>query len=291
MVVDFLRSHDLPASFRDLITDHYAPLVTWLTCCRTQGQTMMLGINGAQGTGKSTLADFLKLALESLHRWRVAVLSIDDFYLTRAERADLAESVHPLLVTRGVPGTHDTDMLQRCLDELCALRENETRHLPRFDKSRDDRAAETEWPLVGGPVDLIILEGWCVGSVAETTAALETSVNDLESKRDPDGRWRRYVNSRLTSDYAQVFSRLDALVFLRAPSFEAVYRWRLEQEHKLAASVPAAAPGIMDDGQVAEFIQYFERITRHNLSELATSANVVLEFDERHNCIASRYYG
>ena len=250
---------------------------------------MLLGINGAQGTGKSTLADFLKLALETQRGWRVAVLSIDDFYLTKAERAALADQVHPLLKTRGVPGTHDTDLLSRYLDDLRSLAEGEEHRLPRFDKARDDRMDESQWPLVSGPIELIILEGWCVGSVSENETDLTQSINELERYKDPAGDWRAYVNDRLASDYARLFAQLDALIFLQAPSFDAIYRWRLEQERKLAASTPAGASGIMSESQIAEFIRYYERITRSNLRQLPRSADVVLELDEQHNIIGTRY--
>lgn len=250
---------------------------------------MLLGINGAQGTGKSTLADFLKLALETQRGWRVAVLSIDDFYLTKAERAALAAQVHPLLKTRGVPGTHDTDMLSGYLDDLRSLAEGEERRLPRFDKARDDRMGEAQWPLVSGPVELIILEGWCVGSISQDKMDLDQSINEFERDKDPAGDWRAYVNDRLSSDYARLFAQLDALIFLQAPSFDAIYRWRLEQERKLAASAPAGARGIMSECQIADFIRYYERITRSNLQRLPQNADVVLEFDEQHNIVRSRY--
>jgi len=78
-------------------------------------------------------------------------------------------------------------------------------------------------------------------------------------------------------------------VFLQAPSFGAIHRWRLEQEQKLAASAPSDASGIMNGEQVAEFIQYYERITRNNLAVMPGIADVVLELDETHDCVASHY--
>lgn len=286
---DFIQQHRLPSTFGDVIEQHYSPLVNWLVDRRNEDHTTLLGINGAQGTGKSTLADFLKLALESGHGWHVAVVSIDDFYLTKAERLAMADSRHPLLRTRGVPGTHDTAMVEACLTSLQTLGAGESLRLPRFDKAKDDRADEGAWPTVTGPLDLVILEGWCVGSIAEPESALAEPVNELERDMDNDGAWRRYVNDRLSSDYAALFGKLDALVFLQAPSFDAIYRWRLEQEQKLAASRPGDTSGIMDEKQIAEFIQYYERITRHNLEVIRSSADVVLELDEYHNCVASHY--
>jgi len=285
----FIAEHRLPDRFHRTAVNCYDPLATWLRPrleCRTP---FLLGINGAQGTGKSTLADYLALALDEPGGRAMAVLSIDDFYLTKAGRCRLADAVHPLLAVRGVPGTHDMPMLRECLSQLRALGPGEQSRLPRFDKARDDRADEASWPAVTGPVGLIILEGWCVGSAAEPESRLATSVNALEETRDADQRWRRYVNGRLASDYADVFAALDALVFLQAPGYEAILRWRIEQEHKLAASADGHAAGVMNDAQVREFIQYFERVTRNNLHTVRSNADIVLELDEYHDCVGSHY--
>ena len=285
----FIAEHRLPDAFHRTATNFYDPLAAWLRQRIDRKSPFLLGINGAQGTGKSTLADYLALAIGGSGERNIAVLSIDDFYLTRAERQRLAETVHPLLAVRGVPGTHDVALLCDCLSTLHELGPREQARLPRFDKARDDRADEASWPAVAGPVGLIILEGWCVGSAAEPEAALDAPVNALERARDPDKRWRRYVNDRLAADYADVFAELDALVFLQAPGFDAIVRWRVEQEHKLAASAGGRAAGVMSDAQVREFIQYFERITRNNLQAVRSNADIVLELDEYHDCVGSHY--
>ena len=285
----FIAAHGLPESFRNTAANFYEPLAGWLREKLVRGTPFLLGINGAQGTGKSTLAEYLALALRESGRFNVAILSIDDFYLTKSERQKLSLTVHPLLATRGVPGTHDVPMLRDCLAKLRSLGPGQQSRLPRFDKAADDCANETAWPVIEGPVDAIILEGWCVGSVAEPEGGLAKPVNALEAEKDADGRWRRYVNDRLASDYAQIFAELDGLVFLQAPSFEAVLRWRVEQEQKLAADADEGAPGLMNEDQVAEFVQYFERITRNNLAAVRSNADIVLELGEYHDCVASHY--
>jgi len=245
----------------------------------------LLGISGAQGTGKSTLADYLHQALDVDFGLRVAVLSLDDFYLTRAERQQLAATVHPLLSTRGVPGTHDLQMLTRCITELRTLDAATHAELPRFDKANDDRAPRHCWPRISGPVDLIILEGWCIGSLAQDDADLLTPGNALERQFDADGSWRRYVNERLKSDYAALFADLDALLVLQAPSFDAVYGWRLEQERKLAMRSGPAPNSIMSSEQLALFVQHYERITRANLAALPDVADIVLYLGADHDCL------
>ena len=290
-IEDFISAYQLPDKFFKLVEDHYSPLAEWLTKKRCPGRTFFLGINGAQGTGKSTLAAYLQLVHEQGYDWRVAVLSIDDFYLTKSERTRLAEETHPLLATRGVPGTHDLQMLTDCIERLRALQSNETMALPRFDKSLDDRANSDSWPTVSGPIDLLILEGWCVGSMPQSKEALREAINDLEEHQDTSGDWRLYVNEQLDGPYAELFARLDALVFLQAPNFDAIYRWRMEQEEKLARISGHGAAGIMNREQITDFIQHYERITRANIAGLPETADVTFELDDNHDCVRSRYLG
>lgn len=288
-IEEFISQHRLPGKFRDLINRHYSPLATWVKSRHHPGEALFIGINGAQGAGKSTLAAFLQLALEAGAGWRVVVLSLDDFYLTRAERKVLGEKVHPLLETRGVPGTHDLRMLADCVERLKKLDSETPLALPRFDKSRDDRTALDIWPVKTGPIELIILEGWCVGSPPQPGDDLLEPINSLEREEDRSAEWRRYVNRQLEKTYADLFAQLDALIFLQVPDFDAVYPWRLKQEQKLAAVTAHHATGTMDRVQLARFIQHYERLTRANLATLSETADVVLELDENHDCVSSCY--
>lgn len=232
---------------------------------------VVLGIAGAQGSGKSTLAEELKARVEA-RGIACALLSIDDLYRTKAERERLAVDVHPLLRTRGVPGTHDESL---GLSVIAALERGEAAALPRFDKARDDRAPAAEWPIAAAGTRLLILEGWCVGATPQTDEALVTPVNRLEAEEDGDGRWRAHVNAALAGDYRVLFGRLDALVLLAAPGFEMVAQWRGEQEAALRARV-GDAEGVMDVGQLARFIQHYERLTRHMLAEMPGRATLTI---------------
>lgn len=289
LVDRFQADHQLPDASTRSIREHFLPLAEWVRQQRATGATFTLGINGAQGTGKSTLADLIRRVLSEIHNWNVALLSLDDVYLTRAERRQLANTVHPLLITRGVPGTHDTELLQDCLARLCRIDRDETMALPRFNKAVDDRFDELEWPVVAGPVDLVILEGWCVGSTAEGDESLVDPINELEHVEDPAALWRSYANERLREDYEPIFASLDALVFLRAPGFDAILEWRLQQEQQLRARSSTDAQGVMTDAQVSRFTQFYERITRNNLERLPGVADVVLEYDDDHRCTSSLY--
>jgi D-glycerate 3-kinase len=222
----------------------------------------VLGIAGAQGSGKSTLARGLRARMER-RGVACALLSIDDLYLTRAERAALARDVHPLLATRGVPGTHDVALGLAAIDTLAR---GEAVRLPRFDKGADDRVPEAEWPCASAGTRLLILEGWCVGARPQAAAALVEPVNALEAAEDADGRWRAYVNAALAGPYQALFARIDALALLAAPDFAVVARWREEQETALRGRGGGA--GVMGPAGVQRFIQHYERITRAMLEEM-----------------------
>ena len=284
----FLDTHRLPNEFRAVIEDHYLPLARWIRGIKTP-RTEIVGISGAQGTGKSTLADFLRVSLEKECGWSIATLSLDDFYLTRAERRQLSKNVHPLLITRGAPGTHDLELCIRCLEALKHLDRGRRFEIPRFDKANDDRLPAHQWPTVTGPIDLIVLEGWCLGAIPQEPKALAEPINNLEASRDPDGAWRAYVNNRLRTAYTAFFAAIDRLVFLRAPDFKAVHRWRLEQERKLAEKAGETNRGIMNETQLADFLQHFERLTRTSIELLPGTADVILNLDENHLVTRSDY--
>ncbi len=280
----FIKRHRLPSTFAATATDYYVPLAEWVERRRAAfGRAgFVLGINGAQGTGKSTLSNFLAEYLATRYARNVVELSIDDLYLTRAAREALARDVHPLLRTRGVPGTHDVALGSSVIETLQALLPGATVPVPRFDKSTDDRISRQDWPIATGPVDVIVLEGWCVGSVAQTEHDLVEPVNELEAQEDAAGTWRGYVNNQLRAQYPELFEKMDALVYLQAPNFEVIQSWRTEQEHKLRDVAAASAKGVLSDREVVRFVQHFERITRGNFRALPGTADVVIGLGEDH---------
>ena len=205
----------------------YAPLAKRiLDAWRARGACLVVGIAGPQGCGKSTTVIALRQLLKS-GGLRVAVLSLDDLYLTHAARVALAAQVHPLLVTRGVPGTHDVALGLDLLDALVAGRDV---RLPRFDKAADTRLDPSGWDAVKGPVDIVLFEGWCVGTAPQDPASLIEPVNGLERDEDSGAVWRGWVNAVLAGPYQDLFARLNLRIQFRAPDFETVILWRIEQE-------------------------------------------------------------
>lgn len=286
LIQQFIDSHRLPSHYGDDVEQWVAPFLDKLVARLSSpgSRPLLLGLNGAQGTGKSTLGQLITLILEG-QGFTVVCLSIDDFYLGKAERNQLAQAVHPLLQTRGVPGTHDIDLLNNTLESLLQPQEIGSVNLPRFDKATDDRVSESQFLQQSLPVDLIILEGWCVGAVAESEQTLSDPINQLEAEEDADGAWRRYVNDKLRSHYEPLFARMDGLVFLQAPSFDQVFEWRSLQERKLKAIQTEASPGVMNESQLHRFIQHYERITQQCLTRLPSQADVIFRLDKSHRIV------
>ncbi|UAA40688.1 kinase [Paraneptunicella aestuarii] len=241
------------------------------------GKPLFIGVNGCQGSGKSTLSDFLHRYFSQEKGLSSVVMSLDDFYFDRNTRATLANSIHPMLQTRGVPGTHDTEKMH---DVLTTLKQSKTTTIavPRFNKAQDNPYPESQWSQLSSPVDIVIMEGWCWGVEAQSDEQLQQPVNELESQQDMDGTWRKYVNQCLKNDYEPLYALMDYWVMLKAPAFSQVFKWRCEQEHKLAASLAETSnTKVMSDAQIWDFIQYYQRLTEHGLNTLPPTCDKVFE--------------
>jgi D-glycerate 3-kinase len=285
-----LRRHQLGAGYLDTAQTWFDPLAAGLAAHQKRAaRPLLIGINGCQGSGKTTLVDYLGQVLAHVYGLRSASLSLDDCYLTHAERQALARGVHPLLATRGVPGTHDMTLLRSTLRALLRP-EGGTVALPRFDKSRDDRCPPAAWPDVERPLDIVMLEGWCLGVEAQPVASLAVPCNALERDEDPDGRWRHYVNEALAREFPAVYAMVDQWLMLAAPSFACVQRWRQEQEDKLRARLgPDALERTMDAAGVARFVQHYQRLTEVCLETLPTRMDYLLRLDAQRHIVEGRY--
>lgn len=277
---DFIQQETLPKQYATTVEQWFLPLAeTVLKLCSTSTTAPIVGVSGCQGSGKSTLAALLVLLVRELMGLRAINLSIDDFYHTRATRERLAADIHPLLATRGVPGTHDVAL---ALKTLHGLRTQGQIAIPRFNKAVDDRMPEEQWPRVQAPVDLIVLEGWCLCVPEQSEHDLQAPVNALEAEEDSNGHWRNYVNDAIKQDYAALYDMVDYLVMLKAPDFSQVRTWRGKQEEKLAAAqTQGQASKVMNAQQLERFIQHYERITCHGLQVLPAKANMVFQLTDK----------
>jgi len=283
MLASFIKQQTLPEKFKCTAQAHYQPLAERIfNQFKESSGVYFVGINGCQGSGKSTLTDFLAAYLSATHQLTVVVMSLDDFYLTGEQRQQLADNIQPLLATRGVPGTHDIAALKRVLSKLKAKQTGFA--IPRFNKATDEPFAKKQWPVIETAADIVLVEGWCWGVKAQTEQALKAPINELELKSDADGHWRRYVNQQLKDHYQPLYEKMDFWLALQAPSFDFVYKWRLEQEQKLQAShIELANAKIMQPADVLNFIQYFQRLSVHGSNTIAQSADLVFYLDSERN--------
>ncbi|KAJ6444388.1 D-glycerate 3-kinase [Purpureocillium lavendulum] len=227
---------------------------------------LVIGLSGMQGVGKTTLVAALANELEARGA-RTLVCSIDDFYLTHADQRALAEAQpdNALVQHRGEPGTHDVALAKSVLD---ALIKGEPTHIPQYDKAafngQGDRRPASAWTPVNQPeqrgqppVQVVILEGWCVGFRALPDVAVEARW------RAPSRTLRNhalphllFLNGRLR-DYDALTDRLGAFVHVDSEDVEYVYAWRLEQEEALRRERGDPSAGMTPD-QVVHFVDgYF----------------------------------
>ena len=278
-----IQIRSLPEDFMLTVKGWYLPVAkqVYLSASKTQG-TFLVSFNGAQGSGKSTITAFLRLILIHHFKLNTVEVSIDDFYMTLQSRLQLASEIHPLLATRGVPGTHDVELALDTIKCLQATSTDSPCLVPQFDKACDDRKPESEWLVVSEPVDVILFEGWCNHAPVQTDQQLQQPINDLERDEDSAGIWRSYVNQQLAVYHQLLFDQAGLLIYLKVPSFEKVFEWRGLQEKKLAQLDGGNKNAIMDVQQLNRFIQHYERITRLCLDDLPDQAGIVLYLNDEH---------
>ncbi len=267
-----------PSPLSNRTRQAYEDVARWVIQRHRKHGLRVLGINGAQGSGKSTLAAFLAEHLTAHHPLSVVALSLDDFYLSRTTRATLADTVHPLLATRGVPGTHDVGRGLECLEQL---RAGIPCRLPAFSKASDDVLDARHERQVTQRPDLVLFEGWCTGTPPQSDAELTNPVNELERTEDPDGIWRSYVNQQLAGPYARWFELLDGVLFLQVPGWQQVRQWRAQQERETAAQNNGCSV-LSDPIALDRFLQHYQRLTAHALAVMPARADRVLRLDPQH---------
>jgi D-glycerate 3-kinase len=272
--VSFSLAVDAPGALT-----HYEALARDLVSERpAKGEgPLLLSVGGWPGSGKSTLVQYLTSSLQE-KGYPVAAFSLDDVYLSRNERARLAETVHPLLVRRGVPGTHDVELALGTVAKLQSAGTHEETRLPRFDKLTDDRYPESEWPVFRGRPDFLILDAWFWGAVPAPDPMSLPSLNETERLQDTDGAWRRWVNATLARGYPELFALFERHVQLEAPSWEATLRFRVDQEKNLYESRGLPLPDGRTE-QLRSFLERFERIARLPRRHPKTR---VFQLDEAH---------
>ena len=266
------------------------PVCFWISKKSNNKKPYFMGLAGGQGTGKTTISSILEIILRKYFKLNVFKISIDDFYRTRKERFNLSNKVHPLLMTRGVPGTHDIKIM------LDFFRKSKTKkfktfRLPKFNKAFDDRCKKNQWYTIKKRPDVIIFEGWCVGAKAEKNNTLKKSINSLERANDPKLIWRKFVNKQLKTNYKKLYDQLDCLIYLKAKNFSLLQKWRLIQEKKLWLKNKNKKTNnkIMSKGDVINFMQTYQRITQNMFKFAPKYASIIFNLNSKHQIKSGIY--
>ena len=265
------------------------PMCFWIAGKIRNKKPYFVGLAGGQGTGKTTVSSLVKIILEKYFKLKVFKISIDDFYKTRKERNSLSKRIHPMLMTRGVPGTHDINMM------LSFFKKTKNKNfkkmiLPSFNKAIDDRFSKKYWYKINQKPDVIIFEGWCVGAKAELNKTLKKPINSIEKIYDKKLVWRKYVNLQLRNKYKELYSQLNCMVYLKAKNFNMLQKWRLKQERKLRLKTKKeSSHKIMSKKNVINFMQTYQRITENMFKNTPKYASIVINLNSNHQIKSAVY--
>jgi len=259
----------------------YIPISFWINNkCKKKGRTLFLGLSGSQGSGKTMVTSILQIILKKFFKKNIYVISIDDFYKTLRDRNRMSQQKHSLFKTRGVPGTHDINLIKNFFISVKRKKFKKIK-LPKFNKSIDDRSKKNYWHNINKRPEIIILEGWCVGAKPQIISSLRKPVNILERHEDKDLIWRKYANEKLKKEYKEVFAMIDYFIFMKVPNFKIVFKWRLLQESKLRKKLHYKKK-IMTYSAIKRFIMFYQRITLQMMKDLSKSASIVLLLKKNH---------
>jgi len=270
-----------------MIKSFLIPLCFWISKKAEKKRPYFVGLAGGQGTGKTTISSLIRIILIKYFRLNVFRISIDDFYKTRKERINLSKRVHPMLLTRGVPGTHDINMMLNFFRNSKSKKFKRLK-LPTFNKAIDNRFNKKKWYDLKKRPDVIIFEGWCVGAKSEKNSTLKKTINSMEKTKDQKQVWRKYVNHQLKSKYKNLYSQLNCLIFLKAKNFSLLQKWRLKQERKLGVKSKVKSK-IMSKADVLNFMQTYQRITQNMFRNMPKYASVIFNLNSNHQIQSAVY--
>ena len=265
-----------------MIRSFLIPVSQWISKKVDKKKPLLIGLAGGQGSGKTTISSILSIILKKYFKLNVFIISIDDFYKTRKERKILSKKKHSLLMTRGVPGTHDIDLMLKFFKKIKS-KKFRSLEVPKFNKAMDDRCKKSLWYKLKSKPDVVIFEGWCVGARAQSNSQLKKPINSLEKVYDQEGKWRMHVNNQLKTKYKVLFNQLDGLLYLKARNFNLLKKWRLKQERKLWVQTKNKKNlKIMSSGDVMNFMQTYQRITQQMFKDALKSSSIIMNLNSNH---------
>lgn len=286
-----------------------APISNGASASIRRPPPLILGMQGPQGSGKTTLTSALckgppppppsqGSSTDSSPPIKFAILSIDDLYLPFEGLKQVAEA-HPtniLLQGRGQPGTHDLELGSRVLRQLYKINDVEDGgytqaacgsggkmtagkqvQIPIFDKSqhggKGDRSAEVV--TVTSPLDVVLLEGWCLGfeSLTEEQLSDRYQAATAEKQSRPPYFLKhsledlQLINRNLAKLEKAWYPHIKGFVQL-VPStaageerseesdnpLDVIFDWRLQAEHQMKSKNGGKG---MNDEEVHKFVERY----------------------------------
>ncbi|ODV98499.1 hypothetical protein PACTADRAFT_973 [Pachysolen tannophilus NRRL Y-2460] len=226
---------------------------------------LIIGISGPQGSGKSYLS--LNLSEELSRKFpdlTTVAISIDDFYITYEKQLGLAAEYpdNELISGRGLPGTHDLDLLREILFKIRKREKNVI--IPRYNKAafsgKGDRFPEDQWSYLGDKeIDIVILEGWFLGfrSIKDKDQLMEIwnhiSLAAKQKYNNIKVENINFLNEKL-SQYEKVWDFFDYFIYITTNDINNVYTWRIDQEHNLKLKTNG---DVMSDEEVIKFVDRY----------------------------------
>ena len=272
-----------------MIRSFLIPICFWISKKASKKKPLIIGLAGGQGIGKTTITSIITIILKKYFKLNAFKISIDDFYKTRKQRILLSKNKHPLLMTRGVPGTHDTNIMLNFFRKI-KVKKFKSLKLPKFNKAVDERYKQNLWYKIKSKPDVVIFEGWCVGAKSQNFRQLRKPINSLERIHDQTFKWRQYVNYQLETKYKKLFNQLDGILYLKAKNFSLLRRWRLKQEKKLwLKSKNKKNLKIMNKSEVKNFMDTYQRITQQMFKDMPKYSSIIMNLNSSHQIKNIRY--
>eukprot|EP00924_Labyrinthula_sp_SR-Ha-C_P007019 maker-scaffold_8-snap-gene-7.14-mRNA-1 protein AED:0.00 eAED:0.00 QI:238/1/1/1/1/1/2/50/289 len=275
----WIIAEKLPSTYLSMGKTYFDPILNKIReeFVEKKEKPYILGVGAPYATGKTTMCRYMKAKLVD-QGYKVVTVSLDDFYKEKSKRIALAQSIHPLLRTRGVPGTHDLDLFKHFI-ETAKEKKGELK-IPSFSKALDDRLDETQWTKIPLPIDFLILEGFCLKIPnIEPAEDLHVCMNDLERNEDPTCSWRNYVEKNVKIYNEVISPALSKFVYMKVDGWEDVVKNRQLQESKLREKTGSEKTDVMTEQQVNRFVQFSERLGRRGLKYLPAKADILIKLD------------
>ena len=229
----------------------------------------IIGISALPGTGKTTLGKWLE-AISLRLNFKIAVISIDDFYL-QSDDMKLAIKNNPWNVSRGFPGSHSVELMY---EKLLDWKLNGELNVPVFDKSlRNGLGDRSHWR--SDNPDLLILEGWFLG-IEPCSIHIDDEPENLAELSPQESLYRFNIQKKL-NEYLDVWNLIDNIWHLKPIKFEYMNMWKSNQEKEMFLKKGNA----LQDEKLSNFLRMLNVSIPHKSFDFINSYALLLIDKER----------